>query len=156
MKIQKWILLAEDNPLDADLAKRALALNQVSDQIIHAHDGLEALDCLNHRGEFQQCPTEIPTVVLLDLKMPRVDGLEVLRQIKKDERFKKIPVVIFTSSKEETDVALSYELGANAYVVKPVDFKQFRDTVKEVRVFWMDINEPPPVPPSAQPLQMAG
>jgi CheY-like chemotaxis protein len=145
MKIQKWILLAEDNPLDADLAMRALAINEVRDQVVHAHDGVEAMDCLNHCGEFQKCPSEVPVVVLLDLKMPRVNGLEVLRRIKNDERLKKIPVVIFTSSKEEVDVALSYELGANAYVVKPVDFKQFRDTVKEVRTFWMDINEPPPV-----------
>lgn len=149
MKSLKWILLAEDNPLDADLAKRALAINQVREEIVHAHDGVEAMDCLNHRGEFQHCPTETPAVVLLDLKMPRVNGLEVLRRIKGDERFKNIPVVIFTSSKEETDVAQSYELGANAYVVKPVDFKVFRETVKEVRVFWMDINEPPPPPPAA-------
>lgn len=144
MKIQKWILLAEDNPLDADLAMRALAVNEVHDQVVHAHDGVEAMDCLNHRGEFKKCPSEIPVVVLLDLKMPRVNGLEVLRRIKNDDRFKKIPVVVFTSSKEEIDVAQSYELGANAYVVKPVDFKEFRDTVKEVRSFWMDVNEPPP------------
>jgi CheY-like chemotaxis protein len=147
MKIQKWILLAEDNPLDADLAKRALAINQVREEIVHAHDGVEAMDCLNRRGEFQHCPMEIPTVVLLDLKMPRVNGLEVLRRIKNDERFKNIPVVVFTSSKEEADVAQSYELGANAYVVKPVDFKEFRDTVKEVRAFWMEVNEPPPISP---------
>src|SRR2546423_7607539 len=105
MKIQKWILLAEDNPLDADLAMRALAFNEVRDHVVHAHDGVEALDCLNHRGEFQKCPSEIPVVVLLDLKMPRVNGLEVLRRIKNADRFKKIPVVMFTSSKEEADVA---------------------------------------------------
>lgn len=145
MKTSKWILLAEDNPLDADLAKRALAINQVRDEVVHAHDGVEALDCLNHRGDFEHCAPENPAVVLLDLKMPRVNGLEFLRRIKKDERFNKIPIVVFTSSKEEIDVAQSYELGANAYVVKPVDFKEFRDTVKEVRAFWMDINEPPPI-----------
>jgi len=154
MTTQKWILLAEYNPLDADLAMRALAYNEVRDEVVHAHDGVEALDCLNHRGDFQKCPSEIPVVVLLDLKMPRVNGLEVLRRIKNDERFKKIPVVVFTSSKEEIDVAQSYELGANAYVVKPVDFKQFRDTVKEVRAFWMEVNEPPP-PTSGQPARAA-
>lgn len=154
MITQKWILLAEDNPCDADLAVRALAASQIHDDVILARDGKEALDCLNHRGQFLRCSFENPAVVLLDLKMPKVDGLEVLRQIKADERLKEIPVVIFTSSREETDVARSYELGANAYVVKPVDFKSFRDAVREVRVFWMDLNEPPP-PSLSQPRAMA-
>jgi CheY-like chemotaxis protein len=146
MITQKWILLAEDNPQDADLAMRALAASEVHDDVIVAHDGLEALDCLHHRGQFRSRSGKNPSVVLLDLKMPKVDGLEVLRQIKSDERLKNIPVVVFTSSREETDIARSYQLGTNAYVVKPVDFKKFRDTVKEVREFWMNFNETPPVP----------
>jgi CheY-like chemotaxis protein len=145
MTTQKWILLAEDNANDADLAMRVLAIDRTHEKVVHAHDGVEALDCLNHRGEFPSCPSEIPTVVLLDLKMPKVDGLEVLRQIKTDERLKTIPVVIFTSSREASDLERCYELGANAYVVKPVDFKKFREVVAEVRTFWMDFNEPSPV-----------
>jgi len=146
MMTQKWILLAEDDPQDADLALRALAADRGRESVVVAHNGLEALDCLNHRGEFQHCAHENPTVVLLDLKMPKVDGLEVLRQIKNDDRLKKIPVVIFSSSREDSDIETCYRLGANAYVVKPVDFKQFRKTVDEMRVFWMDLNEPPPDP----------
>jgi CheY-like chemotaxis protein len=142
--LQKWILLAEDNANDADLAMRVLTRDSMREKVVLAHDGLEALNCLNHRGEFQTCPSEIPTVVLLDLKMPKVDGLEVLRQIKSDERLKTIPIVIFTSSCEASDLERCYELGANAYVVKPVDFKKFREVVEEVRAFWMDFNEPPP------------
>jgi CheY-like chemotaxis protein len=144
MTTQKWILLAEDNALDADLAIRALSQNHEHYDVVVAHDGLEALDCLNHRGNFQSCAPENPAVILLDLKMPRVDGLEVLRQVKTDDRLRKIPVVMFTSSREEIDIEQCYRLGANAYVVKPVDFKQFRETVNELRTFWMDFNEPPP------------
>jgi len=140
----KWILLAEDNPHDADLAMRALRANQGGEPVVVAHDGLEALDCLNHRGAFKAGAAGNPAVVLLDLKMPKMDGLEVLHCIKTDERFKEIPVVMFTSSREETDIVRSYALGANAYVVKPVDFKKFREAVMEVRGFWMDCNEPPP------------
>ena len=147
MTTQKWILLAEDNPQDADLAIRALSQNQMHYEVVVAHDGLEALDHLYHRGKFKNGATESPAVILLDLKMPKVDGLEVLRQIKADERLKKIPVVMFTSSREEIDIETCYRLGANAYVVKPVDFKKFRDTVKEVRSFWIDCNEPPPAVP---------
>src|SRR5437899_7341063 len=101
MTTQKWILLAEDNPQDADLAMRALAASEVHEEIVVAHDGLEALDCLNHRGGFKSVSDENPTVVLLDLKMPRLDGLEVVRGIKSDERLKSIPVVVFKSSREE-------------------------------------------------------
>ncbi|HXF09746.1 MAG TPA: response regulator [Desulfuromonadaceae bacterium] len=145
MTTQKWILLAEDNPQDADLAMRALAANGVHEHVVVARDGLEALDCLNHRGNFKSVSTENPAVVLLDLKMPKVDGLAVLHEIKTTERFRNIPVVVFTSSREEIDIARSYQLGANAYVVKPVDFQKFRDAVKEVRTFWLNFNEPPPV-----------
>src|SRR5205807_2265341 len=100
MTTQKWILLAEDNALDADLAIRALSQTQEHYHVVVAHDGLEALDCLNHRGNFRTCASENPAVILLDLKMPRVDGLEVLRQVKTDDRWRKIPVVMFTSSRE--------------------------------------------------------
>jgi CheY-like chemotaxis protein len=144
MTTNKWILLAEDNPHDADLAMRALAASQVHEEVVLAHDGLEALDCLHHRGKFESAADTTPAVILLDLKMPKVDGLEVLRQIKSDGRLKNIPVVVFTSSREETDIARCYDLGANAYVVKPVDFKQFRDVLREVRAFWITFNEPAP------------
>jgi CheY-like chemotaxis protein len=147
MIVQKWILLAEDNVNDADLAKRALGASPSAEDLLVARDGSEALDCLYHRGLFQTRKAGPPTVVLLDLKMPKVDGFEVLRQIKTDARLKNIPVVVFTSSREETDVARSYELGANAYVVKPVDFQKFVAALKEVRLFWMVINEPPPTGP---------
>lgn len=145
MTTQKWILLAEDNPQDADLAIRALAAGEIREAVVVAHDGLEALDCLNHRGGFKATADDNPSVVLLDLKMPRLDGMEVLRRIKGDERLKNIPVVVFTSSREDVDIARCYALGANAYVVKPVDFQKFRDVVREVRTFWMTFNEPPPV-----------
>ena len=144
MITQKWILLAEDNPQDADLVMRVLRQNRVDAEVVIAHDGAEALDCLNHRGDFKACANELPAMVLLDLKMPKVNGLEVLRQIKGDEHLKQVPVVVFTSSREEIDIDQCYRLGANAYVVKPVDFKQFREAVNEVRTFWMDFNEPPP------------
>jgi CheY-like chemotaxis protein len=140
----KWILLAEDNENDADLSLRALTLAEPPGDLILAHDGAEVLDCLYRRGGFEARVENPPALVLLDLKMPKVDGLEVLRHIKADARLKKIPVVVFTSSREQTDLARSYELGANAYVVKPVDFQEFVDALKEVRTFWLLINEPPP------------
>ena len=146
MKTQKWILLAEDNPNDVDLAIRALSMNQPGDVVVMvAHDGVEAIDCLYRRGQFEsRVPQGHPAVVLLDLKMPRMDGLEVLRAIKDDEKLKAIPVVTFTSSRELTDVEQCYHLGANAYVVKPVEFSEFMSVLKEIRTFWLAINEPPP------------
>jgi CheY-like chemotaxis protein len=144
MSTSKWILLAEDNANDADLALRALSANQAPELVLVARDGAEALDCLYRRGAFAERVSGPPTVVMLDLKMPKVDGLEALQQIKSDPQLKHIPVVMFTSSREETDVARSYDLGANAYVVKPVDFKQYLIFVKEIRRFWLVVNESPP------------
>jgi len=152
----KWILLAEDNAIDADLALRALAVNEAEDRIVLAPDGAEALDCLYRRGAHEERTSGNPALVLLDLKMPKVDGLEVLRQIKADSRLKHIPVVVFTSSCEESDLTRCYQLGVNAYVVKPVAFQEYRAVLQHVRSFWMTINEPPsdgrvaPRPPARQ------
>jgi len=147
MTTHRWILLAEDNVNDADLTMRALSANQVPSEVVLASDGAEALDCLYRRGAFQTRDNAPPAVVLLDLKMPRVDGLEVLRQIKNDAALKNIPVVIFTSSKERADLDRTYQLGANAYVVKPLGFQEFVTTLKDVKKFWLVINEPPPPDP---------
>jgi CheY-like chemotaxis protein len=161
MNKHKWILLAEDNENDADLALRALSLNQAPQDVVVARDGAETLDCLYQREGFHQRGTGNPTVVLLDLKMPRVDGLEVLRQVKADPRLRTIPIVMLTSSREEADLARSYHLGVNAYVVKPMDFQQFVVALKEIRMFWAVINEPPPdgvaglAPPQSQVVDAA-
>ncbi len=155
MTKQRWILLAEDNPNDADLALRALNAQQPAGGVLVATDGSEALDCLYRRGAFAARHEVDPAVVLLDLKMPKVDGLEVLRQIKADPQLKSIPVVVFTSSNQEIDVVRSYQLGANAYVVKPVDFQQFLAVLQEVRTFWIRVNEPPPGHSSDGPTQVA-
>ena len=141
MSNQKWILVAEDNPNDADLTMRALAVNQAPEEIVLAVDGAEALDCLYRRGAFKTRDGDPPSVILLDLKMPRVDGLEVLRQIKGDAVLKCIPVVIFTSSKEGADIIRTYQLGANAYVVKPLGYKEFMAALKDVKQFWVIRNE---------------
>jgi len=138
----RWILLAEDDPKDAELTKRALAETRAG-EIVLARDGAEALACLRAQGESCASHSQ-PCVVLLDLKMPKVDGLEVLRQIKNDPKLRTIPVVMLTSSRQEQDVAASYSLGANAYVVKPVSFSEFRHTLHEVGSFWAAINELPP------------
>ena len=139
----KWILLAEDNPIDAELAFRALNANAGGGQVVLVTDGAEALNCLYRRASFNAREAGHPTVVLLDLKMPKVDGLGVLRQIKCDSELKHIPVVMFTSSREETDLAHCYELGANAYVVKPVAFAEYRAVLHHVRTFWLEMNELP-------------
>ncbi len=146
----RWILLAEDNANDADLTMRALLASQSPGEIVHAGDGAEALDCLYRRGSFQLRDDDSPTVVLLDLKMPKVNGLEVLRQIKGDAALKNIPVVIFTSSREQADLAESYHLGANAYVVKPLGYREFVSALTDVKKFWLVINEPPPDVPEPQ------
>ncbi len=138
------ILLAEDNPHDVELTLAALAEHNLANEVIVAADGAEALDYLNCRGNFRSRAPGNPAVVLLDLKMPRVNGLEVLRAIKENERLRNIPVVMLTSSREEPDLVRSYQLGANAYVVKPVDFQAFVAAVKQLGLFWAMLNEPPP------------
>ncbi len=138
------ILLVEDDPRDVELTLTALAEYNLANEVAIARDGQQALDYLHCRGEFSTRPNENPAVLLLDLKLPKIDGLEVLQQVKSDNRLKTIPVVVLTSSHEEVDMMRSYELGVNAYVVKPVDFHEFVNAVKELGVFWAVINEPPP------------
>ena len=140
----KRILLAEDNPKDVELTLTALDEHNLANEVVVVNDGAEALDYLYCRGKFKMRTGNHPAVVLLDIKMPKVDGLEVLRTIKNDDKLKVIPVVILTSSREEKDLIESYKLGVNAYVVKPVDFQQFIEAVKELGSFWALINEPPP------------
>jgi CheY-like chemotaxis protein len=138
---KRWILLAEDDANDAALALTSLERTIPKNSIITVADGAEALDYLYRRGKFVESGQGRPCLVLLDLKMPKLDGIEVLRQIKGDPDLKTIPVVMFTSSKQESDVSLCYELGANAYVVKPVDFVKFRETIESIASFWARINE---------------
>jgi CheY-like chemotaxis protein len=140
----KRILLAEDDANDVELTVAALAEFHLANEVVVARDGAEALDYLYRRGSFAARPQGHPAVVLLDLKMPKVNGLEVLRQVKADPNLKSIPVVMVTSSREEADLVQSYELGANAYVVKPVDFQDFVRAVKDLGSFWAVLNEPPP------------
>jgi CheY-like chemotaxis protein len=144
MTAGKPILLAEDNPRDAELALAAMEEHHLADKVVVCRDGAEVLDYLYCRGRYKTRLQGNPAVVFLDLKMPKVDGLEVLRTIKADARLRPIPVVMLTSSREESDLAQSYALGANAYVVKPVEFQQFLKAVKESGMFWGLINEPPP------------
>lgn len=138
------ILLCEDSPNDVELTLAALKRYNVSNEVDVARDGEEALDYLYARGRFAGRANGNPVLVLLDLKMPKVDGLEVLRAIKADPALKTIPVVVLTSSREEQDVVRSYELGVNAYVVKPVDFDKFAAAVSDLGLFWLLLNEPPP------------
>ena len=138
------ILLAEDNPKDVELTLTALAENHLANEVVVVRDGEEALDYLLRRGRFALRAEGNLAVVLLDLKMPRLDGLEVLRRIKSDDTLKTVPVVMLTSSREERDLVESYRLGANAYVVKPVGFEQFVEAVREVGVFWAILNERAP------------
>ena len=138
------ILLAEDNPKDVDLTSRALAASNLANRLVVTKDGVEALEYLRGEGAFAAREQEQPAVVLLDIKMPRKDGLEVLREIRGDSKLRRLPVVILTSSREEQDLVAGYDLGVNAYVVKPVDFDEFMRAVKDLGVFWALINERPP------------
>jgi len=144
MRDLKRILLAEDNPHDVELTLTALAEHHLANEVVVVNDGAEALDYLYCRGTFALRSPGNPVVVLLDMKMPKVDGREVLRVIKRDERLKCIPVVMLTSSREERDLSESYNHGVNAYVVKPVNFAAFIEAVKQLGGFWALINEPPP------------
>jgi CheY-like chemotaxis protein len=138
------ILLVEDDPKDVELTLTALEEYNLANEVVVARDGAEALDYLYCRGNFVDRPKDNPAVLLLDLKLPKVDGLEVLQQIKSDDNLRKVPVVVLTSSREEKDMVTSYKLGVNAYVVKPVDFHEFVNAIKELGMFWAIINEPPP------------
>ena len=142
----KYILLAEDNPNDVELTLAALADSHMINPVEVVNDGAEALDFLYRRGPYATRPQGDPTVILLDIKMPKVDGLEVLRTLKNDARLRLIPVVMLTSSREEADLARSYESGVNAYVVKPLNFDDFIRAVREIGLFWGFLNEPSPAP----------
>lgn len=142
MQVKK-ILLAEDDPNDIELTLAALDEHNLANDVVVARDGAEALDYLYRRGQFANEPAGHPVVVFLDLKMPKIDGLEVLRQVKGDADLKNIPVVILTSSREERDIVESYNLGTNAYVTKPVVFEKFIEVVKQLGLFWALINETP-------------
>ena len=138
------ILLVEDDPKDIELTLTTLEEYNLANEVVVTHDGEEALDYLYRRGAFTTRLNGNPAVLLLDLKLPKVDGLEVLQQVKSDEKLRMIPVVVLTSSREESDMVASYALGVNAYVVKPVDFYEFVNAIRELGVFWAIINEPPP------------
>jgi two-component system, response regulator len=146
MSSTKKILLAEDSPQDAEMTLEALANYRLSNDVVLVGDGEEALDYLYARGKFAGRTDGDPLLVLLDLKMPKVDGLEVLRVIKSDPALRTLPVVMLTASREEQDVVKSYQLGVNAYVVKPVGFQKFVEAVRQIGVFWTIHNEPSPRP----------
>jgi CheY-like chemotaxis protein len=140
----KPILLVEDNPKDLELTLAALDQSQLANDVLICRDGAEALDFLFRRNEYRDRNTLDPAVVLLDLKLPKVDGLEVLATVKADPRLRHTPIVMLTSSREESDLVRSYELGVNAFVVKPVGFREFFDAIQDLGVFWAVLNEPPP------------
>jgi CheY-like chemotaxis protein len=144
MGILGRILIVEDDPKDVELTLTALDEYNLANEVVVTRDGEEALDYLHYRGKFSSRSDGNPAVLLLDLKLPKLDGLEVLQRIKSDEKLKAIPVVVLTSSHEEKDMVASYRMGVNAYVVKPVDFHEFVNAVKELGVFWAVINQPPP------------
>lgn len=148
----KPILLVEDNPKDLELTLAALSRSQLANDVVVCRDGAEALDYLYRRGAHEGRDQLDPAVVVLDLKLPKVDGLEVLAQVKGDERLRALPVVMLTSSREESDLVRSYQLGVNAFVVKPVGFKEFFDAIQDLGVFWAVLNEPPPRRPGEWPL----
>jgi CheY-like chemotaxis protein len=139
----RTILFAEDNPRDVELTLEALADYNLANNVIVVRDGVEAMDYLRCEGKYKQRKPGNPAVLLLDIKMPRMDGIEVLRAIRGDKLLKMLPVVMLTSSREDRDLIKSYELGVNAYVVKPVDFKEFIEAVKQLGIFWAVINEVP-------------
>jgi CheY-like chemotaxis protein len=144
MAALKPILLVEDNPKDVELTLAALEESQLANEVVVVRDGAEALDFLYRRGAYHGRNVIDPAVVLLDLKLPKVDGLEVLAQVKGDPQLRHMPVVMLTSSREESDLVRSYELGVNAFVVKPVGFREFFDAIQDLGVFWAVLNEPPP------------
>lgn len=141
----KVFLMVEDNPRDEALTRRALAKSNIINEIVVAHDGVEALDYLSGTGVFAGRDISVmPQLVLLDLKLPRMDGLEVLRKLRADKRTRRLPVVVFTSSSQEEDVISSYSLGANSYVRKPVEFEQFLEATKQLGLYWLVLNEAAP------------
>jgi CheY-like chemotaxis protein len=146
MMNHKIILLVEDNPDDEALAVRALKRHNIVNEIVVAHDGVEALDYLFGTGMYDGRNTDVqPQVILLDLKLPKLDGLDVLRRLRDDERTRLLPVVVLTSSNEEKDIIESYHLGANSYIRKPVDFNQFSESVRQLGLYWLVLNEAPPL-----------
>lgn len=140
----KPILLVEDNPRDLDLSLRALGRTRLANEVVVARDGEEAWNYLMRRGAFAERPKGNPAVVLLDLKLPKIDGVELLNLIRSEPELENLPVVMLTASREQTDVARSYALGVNAYVVKPIEFVDFLEAIRDLGVFWAVINEPPP------------
>ena len=144
MSALKPILLVEDNPKDLELTLVALAKSHLANDVVIARDGVEAMDYLLYRGEFANRPRGTPAVVLLDLKLPKLDGLKVLENVKGNDELRQVPVVMLTSSREEADLVRSYQLGVNAYVGKPVGFREFLDAISDLGVFWAVLNEPPP------------
>jgi len=144
MEELRSILLAEDNPNDVELTLSGLAQLHLANEVVVVRDGAEALDYLYSRGKYASRNDDNPAVILLDLKMPKVDGLQVLHEIKSNEKLKSIPVVMLTSSAQESDLVKSYQLGVNAYVVKPVSHREFVNAVRQVGAFWAVVNEPPP------------
>lgn len=138
------ILIVEDNPNDAEMALRALRRNNLTNNVLGVGDGEEALDFIYCRGAFEKKdPCLLPKIILLDLKLPKVDGLEVLRVMKNDPEKKSIPIIVLTSSKEEKDIVASYQLGVNSYIIKPVEFEKFVEAVRDVGLYWLLLNEPP-------------
>lgn len=154
MKGLRPILLVEDNPKDLELTLEALERSQLANEVVTARDGVEALDWLFRRNAHEHRETNDPAVILLDLKLPRIDGLQVLEQIKSDDEMRHLPVVMLTASREESDLVKSYQLGVNAFVVKPVGFQDFFKAIRDLGIFWAVINEPHPPRPRTQPMKV--